>query len=315
MQTNAKNTVSGCPPYRTGGALRPLLCDAYGPRERQLGVSPRRARVGEFWTNLGSIFGEMGALWGGCDRSRCSVREAETVGRGGENFGKRAKKRATSAVFALGVACQLVCRTFRFHKSGSARGTLFVTTLSLPDSVSACRKESCWVRVPIGGIQFGTSYEHYCGSDSQCILNRRALLLLDLDAEEEELADLGFPNFDGRTSKESGELATGEEVVACGAGAEIAKDEVLGHAVVKLSPEKLLVKEKRGSPGNGACGGWSGRWMSAKAAIKGERLDTFHRCRFGFVQQARLFSRQGPFFRQQASTGPPRRPVLGWKEE
>ena len=33
--------------------------------------------------------------------------------------------------------------------------------------------------------------------------------------------------------------------MACGGGAEIAEDEVLGHAVVKLSHEKLLVKEQR----------------------------------------------------------------------
>ena len=33
--------------------------------------------------------------------------------------------------------------------------------------------------------------------------------------------------------------------MACGGGAEIAEDEVLGHAVVKLSHEELLVKEKR----------------------------------------------------------------------
>jgi hypothetical protein len=38
-----------------------------------------------------------------------------------------------------------------------------------------------------------------------------------------------------------------EEVIACGGGAEIAEDEVLSHAVVKLSHEKLLVKEKKGS--------------------------------------------------------------------
>jgi hypothetical protein len=78
--------------------------------------------------------------------------------------------------------------------------------------------------------------------------------------------------------------------MACGGGAEVAEDEVLGHAVVKWSPEALLVKEKRGSPGSGACGGWSGFRMGAKAAInKGERRDSFHAYRFGFVQQARLF--------------------------
>jgi hypothetical protein len=32
-----------------------------------------------------------------------------------------------------------------------------------------------------------------------------------------------------------------------------------------------------------------------KAAMKGQRLDSFHRCRFGFGQQARLFSRQARF--------------------
>jgi hypothetical protein len=83
----------------------------------------------------------------------------------------------------------------------------------------------------------------HCGSDSRCILNRRVLLLLDLDAEE-ELADFGFLKFDGRASKESGELAAAAEVVACGGGADIAEHEVLGHAAVKLSPEELLVKEK-----------------------------------------------------------------------
>jgi hypothetical protein len=35
--------------------------------------------------------------------------------------------------------------------------------------------------------------------------------------------------------------------MACGGGAEIAEDEVLSHAVVKLSHEKLLVKEQKGS--------------------------------------------------------------------
>jgi hypothetical protein len=72
-----------------------------------------------------------------------------------------------------------------------------LTNLSLANSVSDCEEENCWVRVPFGGIQFGTGYEHYCGSDSRCILNRCVLLLLDLDAAKEELADLGFPQFDG----------------------------------------------------------------------------------------------------------------------
>jgi hypothetical protein len=68
---------------------------------------------------------------------------------------------------------------------------------------------------------------------------------LDLDAVQEELSDLHFPQLGGRASKGGGELASVEEIIACGGGADVAEDEILGHAVVKLSPEKLLVKEKR----------------------------------------------------------------------
>jgi hypothetical protein len=68
---------------------------------------------------------------------------------------------------------------------------------------------------------------------------------LDFDAVQEELSDLRFPEFGRRASKEGGELAAVEEVIACGGGAEIAEEEVLGHAVVKLSYGLLLVKEKK----------------------------------------------------------------------
>jgi hypothetical protein len=64
---------------------------------------------------------------------------------------------------------------------------------------------------------------------------------LYLDGVKKVLADLSFPQFGGRASEEVGELAAVEEVVACGGGAEVAEDEVLGHAVVKLSHEELLV--------------------------------------------------------------------------
>ena len=47
---------------------------------------------------------------------------------------------------------------------------------------------------------------------------------------ESPVADLGFAQLLGRASKESSELAAVEEVMACGGGAEIAEDEVLGHA-------------------------------------------------------------------------------------
>ena len=61
---------------------------------------------------------------------------------------------------------------------------------------------------------------------------------------QEELSDLGFPEFGRRASEEGGELAAVEEIMACGGGTEIAEDEVLGHAVVKLSQEWLLVREE-----------------------------------------------------------------------
>jgi hypothetical protein len=40
-----------------------------------------------------------------------------------------------------------------------------------------------------------------------------------------------------RAQRLGGELAAVEEAIACGGGAEIAENEVLGHAVVKLSPK------------------------------------------------------------------------------
>jgi hypothetical protein len=52
-------------------------------------------------------------------------------------------------------------------------------------------------------------------------------------------------NLQRRASKEGSERAVVEEVMGCGGGAEIVEDEVLSHAVAKLSPEALLVKEKR----------------------------------------------------------------------
>ena len=57
--------------------------------------------------------------------------------------------------------------------------------------------------------------------------------------------DLGIPRFNRRASKEAGKLSAVGEPIARSVGAGIAEDEVLGHAVVKLSPEELLVKEKR----------------------------------------------------------------------
>jgi hypothetical protein len=52
---------------------------------------------------------------------------------------------------------------------------------------------------------------------------------------------MAFPVGTGRASEEGGELASVEEIVACGGVAEVAEDEVLGPAVVKLSHEELLV--------------------------------------------------------------------------
>jgi hypothetical protein len=43
--------------------------------------------------------------------------------------------------------------------------------------------------------------------------------------------------------RRSGNQTAVEEVMACGGAAEIAEDEILGHAVVKLSHEWLLLKE------------------------------------------------------------------------
>jgi hypothetical protein len=70
---------------------------------------------------------------------------------------------------------------------------------------------------------------------------------LDLDGVTKVLADLGFPQLGGRASEEGGELAAVEEIMAGGGRAEIAEDEILGPAVMTLSHEKLLVKEKKGS--------------------------------------------------------------------
>jgi hypothetical protein len=103
-------------------------------------------------------------------------------------------------------------------------------------------------------------------------------VLPDLNAGEGDLADLGSPQLGGRASKEGGELAVVEEIVTCGGGADIAEDEIKAH-------EELAVKEKKGPPGSGACDGGSGHRPRAKTAINGERQDTFHSCRFGFVEQ------------------------------
>jgi hypothetical protein len=69
---------------------------------------------------------------------------------------------------------------------------------------------------------------------------------LFLDAVQEELSELGFPEFRRRACEEGGELAAVEEARACGGGAEIAEAEVLGHAVVKLSRDCSRRKRKRG---------------------------------------------------------------------
>ena len=65
---------------------------------------------------------------------------------------------------------------FEEKSFSSPRGTLFVTILSLVNSVSACRDESCRVRVPFGGFQIGTGYELDCCRTSRCIPNRLVLL-------------------------------------------------------------------------------------------------------------------------------------------
>ena len=67
-----------------------------------------------------------------------------------------------------------------------------------------------------------------------------------LDGVKKVRADLGFPQLGGRASEEGGERAAVEEGIACGGGAEIAEDEVLGPAVVKLSQVWLQGKRKKG---------------------------------------------------------------------
>jgi hypothetical protein len=82
--------------------------------------------------NGGTLGWVVSALVALCERPRRRAGEVKTCE-------KEAKKRATPRVFPLGVACQLMCRTFRFRKSGSPEGTLFVTILSLLVSVSPCK--------------------------------------------------------------------------------------------------------------------------------------------------------------------------------
>jgi hypothetical protein len=70
-------------------------------------------------------------------------------------------------------------------------------------------------------------------------------VFLDLDEVEGTWKIWAHPQLGGRASEEGGELAAVEKIVTCGGGAEVAEDEVLGHAVVRLSHEELAVKEKR----------------------------------------------------------------------
>jgi len=51
----------------------------------------------------------------------------------------------------------------------------------------------------------------------------------------------GIEEFPRRARKTS----AGKGVIASRGGAEVAEDEIFGHAVVQLSHENLLVKEKR----------------------------------------------------------------------
>jgi hypothetical protein len=91
--------------------------------------------------------------------------------------------------------------------------------------------------------------------------------------------------------------------MAGGGGAEIAEDEVLGHAVVKLSQGVLPVRGKKGSPGSEVYGGGSGRRRRAKTGTKEEGHESFRSCRFGFVQHPRA-----TFF----WPGVARLPSIGW---
>jgi hypothetical protein len=59
---------------------------------------------------------------------------------------------------------------------------------------------------------------------------------LDLEAVQEEGADVLLVEVGGGASVESGEFAAVKEVVASGGRAEVAQDEILGPAVAPLSP-------------------------------------------------------------------------------
>ena len=96
------------------------------------------------------------ALLGPFERSRA-------VAEGCENLGKGTYKWPTPGVYTLGVGCQLLGRRIRSQSSGSPRGTLFVTTLSLTKIVSAYRGDICRVRVSLV-VSDGTGCEQYCGS-------------------------------------------------------------------------------------------------------------------------------------------------------
>jgi len=88
-------------------------------------VSRRGDREWEIFDGIrGAVSGEEAFFRVGCQRSVCSCREAEMVGRGGEDSRQRAKKRATPGDCSLGVARQLVCRTFRCRSQGSPVVTL-----------------------------------------------------------------------------------------------------------------------------------------------------------------------------------------------
>ncbi len=67
---------------------------------------------------------------------------------------------------------------------------------------------------------------------------------LKLDAMPEEPTDVSFTQVCGRASEDGGELSTVEKVIVSGGRTEVAEHENFGDAVVQLSHEDLLVKEK-----------------------------------------------------------------------
>jgi hypothetical protein len=112
-----------------------------------------RLRVGEFWRDRGESCRANEDFGGGCwslslGRSRGGDRSPD----GGQTrgIGRRNGRRREFTLSAPGGNWWL--GQTRCRSQGSARGTLFVTNLSLAKSVSACSDESCRVRVPLGGF-------------------------------------------------------------------------------------------------------------------------------------------------------------------